>query len=106
MARGGSKKHPGFRWVLWLAQYDAHEIQLTPGDTILIFSDGLTDARNHDDVLYGEAHIQTSVESLTEVTVDSVLDKTRSDVERYMNGKEAADDMTIVVTKYTGNGSV
>ncbi|MFP6595874.1 MAG: PP2C family protein-serine/threonine phosphatase [Candidatus Hydrogenedentota bacterium] len=88
------------------AQYDAHEIQLTPGDTILIFSDGLTDARNHDDVLYGEAHIQTSVESLTEVTVDSVLDKTRSDVERYMNGKEAADDMTIVVTKYTGNGSV
>ena len=72
----------------------------------MIFSDGLTDARNHDDVLYGEAHIQTSVESLTEVTVDSVLDKTRSDVERYMNGKEAADDMTIVVTKYTGNGSV
>jgi sigma-B regulation protein RsbU (phosphoserine phosphatase) len=88
------------------AQYDSHEFQLTAGDTVLIFSDGLTDARNHDDVLYGEAHIQTSVESLKEVTVNSVLERTRSDVERYMNGKEAADDMTIVVTKFTGKGSV
>lgn len=86
------------------AHYDEHEIRLIPGDTILIFSDGLTDARNHNDVLYGEAHIQTSVESLKEVTVETVLNKTRSDVERYMNGKEAPDDMTIVVTKFTGNG--
>lgn len=83
------------------AHYEARELQLTPGDTILIFSDGLTDARNHDDILYGETRIQTCVEALDVVTVDAVLNKTRSEVERYMNGKEATDDMTIVVTKFT-----
>lgn len=82
------------------AEYQCIEFQLEPGDTILIFSDGLTDARNHDDILYGEDHIQASVEALDIINVDTVLTKTRADVEHYMNGKEPADDLTIVVTQF------
>lgn len=85
------------------ATYEVHDVALRPGDTIYIFSDGLTDARNHEDTLYGESNIQQSVESTAQASVDDILRNTRKDVEKYMNGKESTDDMTVIVMKYVGN---
>lgn len=78
------------------------EFQLTPGDTIVIYSDGLTDARNHDEELYNDEHIERSVKGCVSASSSDVLAGIRNDVETYMDGKVATDDMTIVVAKYTG----
>lgn len=78
------------------------EYQLTPGDTIVIFSDGLTDARNHDEELYNDENIEVSVKGCVAGSSSDVLSGIRADVDAYMNGKEATDDMTIVVVKYSG----
>lgn len=95
---------PGFPLgIVNQARYEENDVALKPGDTIYIFSDGLTDARNHDEVLYGEENVRRSVESAAGAPVEEILQKTRKDVDRYMNGTESTDDMTVIVMKYTGN---
>jgi phosphoserine phosphatase RsbU/P len=78
------------------------EYQLTPGDTIVIYSDGLTDARNNSEVLYNDENLEMSVKKHAAACSSEVLSGMRKDVVAYMEGNEATDDMTIVVAKYTG----
>ena len=88
--------------IVHQSTFSVCEYTLNPGDTIVVFSDGLTDARNHQDELYNDENIEQGVKGYATACSSEVLSGIRKDVDSYMNGKEATDDMTIVVAKYTG----
>ena len=82
------------------ATYGENAIELHPSDTIVIFSDGLTDAQNRNNELYGEDRIAQILERTSADTNANVLDELRGDAERHMDGKEPTDDMTIVIARF------
>lgn len=97
---------PGFPLgIMPDSMYDQAEHTLDPSDTVLIFSDGLTDALNPQDELYGEDRIAAAVRSLAARPLDALLQNLREDVERHMQGREPFDDLTLVGIRYTGAGA-
>ncbi len=82
-------------------EYAEFEVQLGPGDTIVGYSDGLTDAQNFQRELYGEERILGLLKRLHRDPIDHILAELQRDAERHMNGKDAFDDMTIVAIRST-----
>jgi sigma-B regulation protein RsbU (phosphoserine phosphatase) len=82
------------------ATYTETEVTLEPGDVIVTYSDGFTDAQNHDTELFGEERIVSLLESVAGQPVTAIARALRESTERFMNGKEAFDDMTMVAVGY------
>lgn len=82
-------------------RYEDHTIQLAPGDTILLYSDGLTEARGRDGELYGEARLCRRLDEVIHLPVERLLEAVRHDVERFLNGLELTDDVTIAVARFS-----
>ena len=78
-------------------------MDLEPGDTFVLFSDGVTEAYDPKQELFGEDRLleqlaQNPGQNATE-TVASVLDAVRA----HAAGSPQSDDTTIVAVRYTGN---
>lgn len=86
-------------------EYSKAEITLEPCTTLLLYTDGITEAEDRDKQLYGE---QRLIQSLTaqngESAQDIVLGVYR-DVERHVQDAVQSDDLTILAVKYYGNNS-
>jgi sigma-B regulation protein RsbU (phosphoserine phosphatase) len=82
-------------------EYRVHRLDLQPGETLLIYSDGITEAMNRDNVQYETERMNASVTAtlLTPGLQDAarqVVENLRSDVERFRQGAEVNDDLTVV----------
>ena len=64
-------------------------------DTLLVFTDGVTEAMNTDDQLYTEARLEDLIGGNTDGP-DSLTRRIIDDVEKYATGAEQADDITIL----------
>jgi sigma-B regulation protein RsbU (phosphoserine phosphatase) len=64
-------------------------------DTLLVFTDGVTEAMNTDDQLYTEARLEDLIAGNTHGP-DSLTRRIIDDVEKYAEGAEQADDITIL----------
>lgn len=82
------------------ATFSSTTIELEPRDTIVIYSDGLTDAQNEGREMFGEERVERCVRSHAAEASEELLDDLRADATRHMAGKEPIDDMTVVVVRY------
>ena len=82
--------------------YSSFQLQLSPGDRLILYSDGITGCMNAEDEEYSLARlIRTLAASGRESMVSSVQTVARQ--LRRWNGPEAfADDMTLLAVEYTG----
>ncbi len=83
-------------------RYEFDEYSLKPGDTLVIFSDGLPDAQNPDGAMYGEDRVLEYLNTVRGASIEALLDRLRSDATAHMRGKEPIDDMTLVAVRFTG----
>jgi sigma-B regulation protein RsbU (phosphoserine phosphatase) len=87
------------------AEYTAVPIKLEPGDTLVLFSDGVTEAMDPAEQLFGvprlkevlNGHMQTPLEDLQQVILQSV--------ENFARGASQADDLTLLLVRYRAVGS-
>ncbi len=84
------------------ADFGSGTVTLEPGDTIVVYSDGLTDAQNATDEMFGDARLVAEVRNSGERTTSEVLDDLRAGATRHMAGKEPIDDMTVVIFRFDG----
>jgi len=82
------------------ATFTESELRLEPGDTIVIYSDGLTDAQNRANAMYGEDRIEQALKRCAGRPGEELLLALREDAERHMDGRDPIDDMTIVVLRF------
>lgn len=73
------------------------EVRIQPGDALILYSDGLTEAMNEKQELYGEDRLKTIVERSINGSAAHLLDQIRADVAAFTGAEPAHDDMTIVV---------
>ena len=76
--------------------YRTHSIECTVGDQFLIYTDGVTEAMDTGQVLYGEDRLMQVAQENFAVHPRELVEAVRRDVARYAQGAEQSDDITIM----------
>lgn len=78
------------------------ELALQPGDVIVYYTDGLTDAEDDQRQSYGLGRLMRAVQRSAHLPPQALLDAIMEDVDRFSNGVLPFDDITVFVVCYTG----
>ena len=80
-----------------LLEEDSLTIQ--EGDLAVLFTDGITEAMNEDDDLFGEDRLRQLIEENRDLSVDKLRTQILDSIEAFVGSADQHDDMTIVVLK-------
>jgi phosphoserine phosphatase RsbU/P len=81
------------------ANYEEFNVATQPGDTIVFVSDGILDAENEKDEMYGQEQLASLLCSSRSLDAGGIADAILADVSRFQGGKERFDDETIIVLR-------
>jgi sigma-B regulation protein RsbU (phosphoserine phosphatase) len=84
------------------AVYTDEEMQLSPGDILVIYSDGVTEALNPAGEEFGEDRLVTVISENKGAAASDILDKLVQAVQEFANGAPQHDDVTALVMRFTG----
>jgi sigma-B regulation protein RsbU (phosphoserine phosphatase) len=81
------------------AEYDEVTIQAHPGDVFVFFSDGILDATNAQEELFGRMRLEAVVRKHHEDSAAQIVDAIFEAVDSFSAGVAAFDDETVLVVK-------
>jgi serine phosphatase RsbU (regulator of sigma subunit) len=81
------------------AAYYVTKTQLLPGDVVFIFSDGVTEATNGSNQVFGDERLQELVCKSIHLSAEAIKDRVLNDVLSFTRGVAQGDDITTVVLK-------
>ena len=84
------------------AEYHADRAQLQPGDFVVIYTDGISEARNVRDDMFGEYGLRELVKKFTDGTVTELAEAIQQGVREFISTAPQADDMTLLIVHYHG----
>ena len=77
-------------------QYEQAEVPLTPGDRLLFYTDGITEARNPEGDEYGEDRLADAALAVRSGSAEAIKDAVLAHVNAFTSGK-FEDDATLIV---------
>jgi len=83
-------------------QFQSRKLQMSPGDCIVLYTDGVTEAFNKEGEEYEEFRLENLLKSFQSQTVEIIVKGIESDVNNFANGAEQSDDITLLALKYFG----
>lgn len=83
-------------------EYDEVTIHAHPGDVFVLFSDGIIDAQNAKDELFGRTRLEEVVTRNHERSAEEIVQAIFGEVKKHSKGVAAFDDETVVVIKVRG----
>lgn len=83
--------------------YETERLILQPGDALFLYTDGVTEATNFADDLYGEHRLLTALQNAPKEDLTEMVHNIRVEVTRHADGSPQSDDVTMVVVKYLGD---
>ena len=82
------------------AEYSTAHVQLDAGDTLVLFSDGVTEAMDPDDQLFGVPRLLDALRGKCGIPLDELQKVVLESVENFARGASQADDLTLLVVRY------
>ena len=79
--------------------YEIRETEITPGDTLLLLSDGLPELQNELNEHYGYGRVKEAFEKTAEKEPEEIINYFKNESSKWVNGKDPDDDVTFVVIK-------
>jgi serine phosphatase RsbU (regulator of sigma subunit) len=86
------------------AEFATATLQLEPNDTLFLFSDGVTEAMDPDEQLYGVPRLIGVLQGKTDLPLDEIQKTVLESVENFARGARQADDLTMLVVRYRAAG--
>jgi sigma-B regulation protein RsbU (phosphoserine phosphatase) len=80
-------------------EYEEKEIELQSEDVLVLYTDGLVEAMDHNQQLFGLERLTTSIRASTDLTAQQILDRILTDISSFSRGLEQSDDITAIVIK-------
>jgi len=71
--------------------------RLEPGESLIIYTDGLTDAMNPSDVLFGEDRLKTVLQSYHRADPTEILDRVDAAIKEHTFPNNPADDINVII---------
>ncbi|MCQ2796462.1 MAG: SpoIIE family protein phosphatase [Bacilli bacterium] len=87
-------------------QYKTEIAYLEPGDELVLYTDGVTEAHNSNKELYGVERLINLVNNAQYFNAKQLLDEISDDVVKYADGVEQFDDTTLLIMRYIGNQDI
>jgi sigma-B regulation protein RsbU (phosphoserine phosphatase) len=79
--------------------FEAGRVLLAPGDVLLLYTDGVTEAVNARDEELGPARLADFVRERTDLNPETLLKQLRKFLHEFTGGPNFSDDLTIVLGK-------
>jgi phosphoserine phosphatase RsbU/P len=79
-----------------------HTIDLQVGDTLVLYTDGYSEAMDPAKNLYGEEKLMSIIQKNNNRVASDLLDAINKDVNRFAGFADQHDDMTMLIIRYTG----
>ena len=83
-------------------RYREYEVQLEPGTKIFVYTDGVAEATDSNEVLFGTDRMLEALRSVQDESPEGILDKVRSSVDAFVGKAPQFDDLTMLCLEYTG----
>jgi CHASE2 domain-containing sensor protein len=83
------------------SEFKTDEIIVSPGDIFIMYTDGISEARNIDHKEFEDSRILETVKTNRNLTAQNLAEKLVGEVEKFSEGMPQHDDMTIICLKIT-----
>jgi phosphoserine phosphatase RsbU/P len=87
--------------VLPSTSYECHSLTLEPGDALLLYTDGVTEAFNRKSEMYGPTRLTDDLAALIDEPAQDVVDGIYHAVENFADCEPQSDDITMLFCRYT-----
>jgi sigma-B regulation protein RsbU (phosphoserine phosphatase) len=84
------------------AEYKLESHKLEPGDTLVLFSDGVTEAMDPEDNEFGNDRLKRALEAQHRENVEQVQTDVLAAISEFARGASQRDDITVLVARYCG----
>ena len=84
------------------AEYTEYELQMKPGDKIFLYTDGVPEASDSEDNMFGLEHMLEALNREPEAAPEQVLKNVKGAVDAFVRGAEQFDDLTMMCLEYNG----
>jgi sigma-B regulation protein RsbU (phosphoserine phosphatase) len=84
------------------AQFSTTTVQLEPNDTLVLFSDGVTEAMNPEEEFYEVARLGAVLQGKNDMPLDDLQKVVLESLENFTRGVPQADDLTLLLVRYRG----
>ena len=99
------KSRPGFVLAgMEGIRYRENSLQMEPGDCLYLYTDGVTEATNEKQELFGEIRLQTVLNETPDLPVDRLLQKVKQSIDAFAGEAEQFDDITMLGLEYKEKG--
>ncbi len=78
-------------------RYRLNELQLHPGDWLYLYTDGVTEANNREEKLYGDRRLQDYLNGCDALDVTETCKGVRADIDAFADGADQFDDITMLM---------
>jgi sigma-B regulation protein RsbU (phosphoserine phosphatase) len=82
------------------ASFSVSRVILEPDDTLILFSDGVTEAADPDEQLFGIPRLSGALVGQSEIPLDQLQVRVVQSVEEFSRGASQADDITLLLIRY------
>jgi len=82
------------------AEYAVSSVTLEPDDTLVLFSDGVTEAMDPDEEMFGRAGLLKALRGQKNPPLDQLQKRILEAVESFTRGASQADDVTVLLVRY------
>ena len=85
------------------ADFEIYKTVMNPGDIIYTYTDGVTEATDTNNEMYGETRLNDCLNTITELNPAIISQKLKTSLKEYTNSAPQSDDITMLIFKYNGN---
>ena len=85
--------------------YTVYDIQLQPRDSLIVYSDGLIDARSPENIGWGIGRLRALLNTTRVVSSSQVLNTIVEHVDSHMSTADQFDDLTVMVFRWLGSNA-
>ena len=86
-------------------KFPDHKIKLDPGDKIFVYTDGVVEATNAQNELFGEKRMLEALNSNPDASIRALLSNVNAGINRFTDGVQQFDDITMLCMEYLGSKS-
>ena len=83
-------------------QYGTRSLELQPGEGVLVYTDGVTEAANKKGEFYGESRLEAYLTAHASQTAEELVRGLHAEVEHFEAGARRSDDITVLALRWRG----
>ena len=85
--------------LFWEGDYSARSMKLNPGDSLILYTDGLSESHSHNDEEYGEHRLAQALGRGQFASSGEIIETCLKDLANFQAGAPALDDLTLMAIR-------